>query len=191
METLKNLLMHPAFVRDAIAKEIYDIEDLAAQKKNYVKLRDRALGNLLFQEEEVNALQKIFTALARKIERKAEKIKLSNAENKGEEPKKIDLIKLLDFPTLNLKYLLIEVGKKLHLPLEGIAEEKQNNFIYLSIYDQIRYRTAQHPNLLTTLTEELLAFARFLSAQMEKVRQERKTYQFGKQYKKKEQPQTL
>ncbi len=185
MESLKTLLTHEIFVRDAIAKQIYEIENPDEQKKYFVKLRDRALGNLRFQEEEVNALLKVFTALARKIDRKASKIRQAKAEQK-----KIDIIRELDFPTINLKQILIKVGKQLPIDLADIPQEKHDNFLYQTVYDQLRERTTPSDQLIPLLTAELDHLAHFITTQLDHAREERKTYTFGKKYKKQEQTPT-
>jgi hypothetical protein len=182
MESLKALLTNEIFVRDAIAKQIYEIENPDEQKKYFVKLRDRALGNLRFQEEEVNALLKVFTALARKIDRKASKIRQAKATQK-----EIDLIKELEFPTINLKQILIRVGKQLPIDLADVPEEKQNNLLYQAVYDQLRERTTPSDQLIPLLTAELEQLAHFITTQLNHAREERKTYTFGRKYRKKDQ----
>ncbi|HRI27937.1 MAG TPA: hypothetical protein PK239_03170 [Chitinophagales bacterium] len=160
MESLQYLLNHPCVVVSKVSAQLYEYYTPAG----YSRLRSRASGRHRFQEQEAQALIKLFAKIATQVGKLA--AKFEKAANADKSKKEISPLLILHHDMLNMKPLLSKAAQK-------------NNSSYYKLYDVLRSKSTQSDEAIAAVIEELNLFAAEISQKVEQAKTEAKTYPFG------------
>lgn len=159
MQAMQTLLSHRYLILNRIAIQLYGQDSGAAKQR----LRGRVRGQLRFTEAEYLQLVQFVGQCARRMD---------DINKELQKPPKRGAalpIELLKEPWLNTKALITDAGNDAGLPDP-----------YYTLYDRLRLRQAESPELLSALARRANTFAQWLRGELEMAREEAKTYEWGK-----------
>jgi hypothetical protein len=156
MQSLIDILNHPALVLNRVAETVYDGQGPAVHQR----LRSRAQQRHRFSVADYKALRKHLLAFSRRLDVIAERLEAS------QEVSRPDWLKLMHHPWLNHKYLLTQLGAPHQLS-------------YLQVYDGMRGRIPLPEALPLELAQQYRQLALWLREQLELAKEARKTYPFS------------
>ncbi len=153
MKGLNNILNHKYII---VSKVAYDIYNEKSQKV-YERLRSRVKERHRYTEDEYKALIKYFKRFAKKLE---------TTNPRDFYDKKYKIFDLEGFTkhlpkALNFKTILSKLGD------------------YLTYYDMLRNKRQMDTKILTKIKNELKKAANFIYKNLEKAKDEAKTYNFS------------